>query len=408
LNCHRPRGLEKFISTRTSLASPIPSRVVHSSKDAALDRGVSILPTTGFPLAPLPEHVIAAAREAVDQAALGGQFPPSRGLPELREGVAEFIAQEMACDVDASKEVLITNGSQHSIHLVMSSLLNPDDEVVIPSPSYYYHQVVTLVGGKPVFVPLSEAVGYRFDTDRIEDAISKRTKLIVLNTPANPTGYVATDDDLSEFLRIAEEHDVLILADEAYRTLVYEGRHRSIYALPGAKERVILLRSFSKDSAMPAWRVGYLVAPSALVKEFFKTLQWEVISVNYIAQCAAAAVLRGPQDWIARFASSMRRNRDILCATIDSLDGLLTCPRPLGGPFVFANTSRLSISSSRFCDMAMAQGVLVDPGPAFAAPEDHVRIQFGGDVSTIELLCERLREMVLKRVRQHNDKGIGL
>ena len=339
-----------------------------------------------YPIRELPPHAI----EAVERAARETVNAPSRGLPQLRKAVASTLSGEFSLCLDPESEILITAGGMHALSIAFSALLEPEDEVLIPSPCYFLEGIIEPLGARIVYAPMDELDGYRWDFDLIGSLITRRTKCLFLNTPVNPTGHVLSLAELAEIARIAERHNLLVIADESYNTMVYDGlAHHSILALQEMKERTLLVRSFTKTFCMPGWLVGYLVGPAVLVSAMTNTLVWNVLYGSYITQVAAAAALAGPQDWLAGVAGEFQQRRDLFCDGIEAISGL-SCVRPSGGPFLFLNVSQWRGDSQQISQVLLeTYGIPTTPSVYFHS-SDHVRMAFGGKTGVLEEALVRL------------------
>ena len=351
-------------------------------------KGKEIFPLAGTPVEPLPPHIVEAGRQAIQEA----YFPPSAGLPELREALAEMLASEVGREV-SPEEILITHGGMQAAYVVFTSLVDVGDEIIIPSPCFFFHDMLRLIRGVPILVPMSEEAGYRFDLDRIADAITPKTKAILVNTPVNPTGYVVTQEDLMSIADMAEAHDLTIISDESFDKSVYDGRkHRMMATLTDAYPRTITIRSFTKSYALPSWRVGYIFAPRAWIEVCRKVLEWMILTSNYVSQRVALAALQGPQDWLAGVREKFQRNRDLLWEGLDGISAI-SCVNPQGGPFLFPNVSRFSLPEEELAwKLLEDHGIPTTPGTYFDAP-GHLRIPFGGitDAQAMNLV-QRMRQ----------------
>lgn len=361
------------------------ARIEEMARAGARSR-IELLNLRPYPERELPPHVI----EAVERAARQMVNAPSRGLQGLRKAVASTLGCELGLQLDPEREILITAGGMHALSVAFSALLEPEDEVLVPSPCYFLEGIIEPLGARIVYAAMDEVKCYRWDFDRLESLITERTKCLFLNTPVNPTGYVLSPADLAEVARIAEKHNLLVIADESYNTMVYDGfAHRSILAFPGMKDRTLLIRSFTKSFSMPGWRVGYLVAHADLVTAMTNTLEWNVLYGSYITQEAAAAALAGPKDWLAGVADEFQRKRDMLCAGIEAISAL-SCVRPAGGPFLFLNVNRLRGDSLQISRVLLEQyGIPTTAGAYFHSPE-HVRMAFGGNPKVLAEALVRL------------------
>lgn len=370
---------------RLAALPPVGSRELAERVAAARQQGVDVLALSPYPLRSLPPHVVAAAERAVHE----NEEAPSRGRLDLRCVVAVQVGREIGRAIDPATEVLVTNGAMQALNLVFRAVLEPGDEVVIPAPCYFFHGPVHLAGGMPVHVPMREATGWAWAMDRIAAAITPRTRVLVVSTPVNPTGRVLTQAELAELAGLAVRYDLLIVADESYDRLVYDGRsHASIAARPEAADRTVLIKSCTKSYAMPAWRVGYTVAPAGLTAQLTKALEWEQLHAGHVAQAAAAAAIAGPQDWLVGIAAELQAARDHLLAGLAEASGI-TCVPPQGGPFLFLNTGRHFASSDEASAALLAMGIPTTPG-WYCQSDAHVRLAFGAAPAVLDQVSARL------------------
>lgn len=266
--------------------------------------GLDVLEVYGMPIRPLPDHVIRAIHEVEAELLVP---PPSRGSLALRKAIAGKLAAENGAMVDPDEEIIVTNGAMQAINVVCRTLLNPGDEVLIPSPSFFFYGIVELAGGKTVYVPTEEDSGWAWDVDSIEEAITDRTRLLILCNPVNPTGYVVPEATIRAVCRLAQERGIYVLSDESYDRMIYDRvSFTSAAALHEYRHVLILVQSVTKSYAMSAWRIGYIVANAEISSYFAKLLEWESLYGNEICQRAAAAAISGPQDWLSDIATSSR------------------------------------------------------------------------------------------------------
>ena len=255
--------------------------------------------------------------------------------------------------------------------------------------------MTTFVGGVPVSLPIRQADGFGFDLDRLESLISPRTRLIVLNSPANPTGGVLTRAELERVAELAIAHDLAVLTDEIYGRIVYEGEHISIASLPGMAERTVVLDGFSKAYAMTGWRLGYGIVPPSAVDAFERLVINSFSCVSTFSQIAAVEALTGPQDAVDAMVREFRARRDLIVDGLASIPGI-SCLRPSGAFYVFPDVSGTGMSGSAFADRALTEaGVSVLGGSAFGAEgRDHVRMSYANSQPRIAEALERLRAVV--------------
>lgn len=387
--------MKNDVSSRCiKLVQDIPrvgSRAVDEKIHDLRRQGKEVLPLHPWPEHPVASHIIEAARQAALEVP---RCPEARGLLELREGIAQSLHTEMGIEVNPETEVLITYGCMQGVFLSIICLVGEGDEVLVPTPVYFADGFVALARGCYKGVAMSEADEYRLDLEKLEKAITPKTKAMYLVSPVNPTGYVPNDEDLQGVADLIERHNLVAVCDESYYKMVYDGRqHRSLISLPQARENTVLVRSFTKSYIMPDWRVGYIVAPAAMLQQFLKIFEWMHLYGSYIPQKAAVAAIRGPQEWVEEAALKMQANRDSLYQGLSQIDGLSTV-KPKGGPFFFLNISALGVDEEEFHDkLLLDYGVPTATGKTLKQT-DHLRFQFGATPETIKELLERLRKAV--------------
>lgn len=314
--------------------------------------GRQMLPLRGTLAAPLPSHVRDAIASALDEHAV---TPPSRGHLALREA----IARSLPAPADPERGILVTNGAMQALALAFRALLQPGDEVIVQTPCYFFAGLIERAGG--VFVPVSVR-----GSNAIEEAVTPRSRAVVLTNPNNPDGHLPTRAEVDELLALASRHDLTVITDEAYERCIHEGELASAWGAPN----VILVRSLGKSLAMPAWRIGFVAGEPSLIDACLRELEWDVIRVSHVAQRAATAALEGPQDWLDDVADRYRRDRDAAHAAIAE-HPTLSAALPPAGPFLWLELGGLSAQD------VLAQGFPVVDGGAFNAP-GHARLPFGG------------------------------
>ncbi len=365
----------------------------------AMARGIDVLPLMGAPRwEPVP-HVVEALRVAATQ----HPSVPAMGMPELRGAISAKLARENGIVADPDRQVLVTNGAKQGLDVVFSALLDPRDEVVFPTPAYVFAGSIQLAGGVPRPVPMSEAEGYRWDPLRLARAITPRTKLLLLNTPTNPTGFVAGRDDLLAMAELAERHDLVIVVDEAYERLVYDGgTHISLASLPEAAGRTVTVFSMTKAHNAVGYRVGYVTGPVPLVECAAKVLEWSVLANNFLSQAAALAILTGPQEWLRALSASCEENRTRLSMAIDRIDGI-SGVWPKGGTAHFINVKQLGMMGSEVSFRLLTEyGIPTVPGQVLGE-DDHVRLTAVGSRpehigQAIERLSQACADFLASRI----------
>jgi aspartate aminotransferase len=344
----------------------------------------------GQPDFPTPEHVVEAAVRALRDGHHG--YTPAPGLPEIREAVAEHVSPRLGAPVHPD-EVVVTPGAKPILFYTFLAFVEPGDEVVYPNPGFpIYESMLDFVGATRVPLPIGAANGFRLDVDLLESLVTDRTRLLILNSPANPTGGVVPREDLARIAAICRRHDVVVLSDEIYSRILFEGRHASIAAEEGMRERTILLDGFSKTYAMTGWRLGYGVMPKEAAARFARLMvNSNSCTANFVQRAGVAALL-GPQDGVDRMVAEFARRREAVVAGLSSLPGF-RCERPAGSFYVFPDVSGTGARSSDLADRFLEEaGVACLSGTCFGAHgEGYLRFSFANSVENIREGVERLR-----------------
>ncbi len=370
------------------------SRIDRSAAKETADRlatmqaaGEDVLELFGAPYWLPPEHVLRAAAEHVADP----RVAHSQGMPELRRAIADRVERENGLTIDPETEVLVTNAAMHGLNITFTTLLDQGDEVLLYAPAFYFYGCIQLAGGVPVYARTAQEHGWAWDANALEAAVTARTRLLVVNTPTNPTGYVATREDLEAVAAVARQHDLVVVSDEAYDHMLFDGRkHLSIASLPGMRERTVTIFSFTKSYAMKQWRLGFAIGPAGLIAAMRKILEWNVLECNHVAQHAAVAALSGPQDWVADISRRMQHCRDLMVRGLSGTPGI-SFAVPGGTPFLFINVRDLGVDGARFAEILLqAYGVPMDPGGPFGS-DDHVRLLFGGEDEVVIEAARRIR-----------------
>jgi aspartate/methionine/tyrosine aminotransferase len=379
------RNNRDWTSARVRQLPWVGSRVVELEADRLRAAGQHVLRLASHPKREPPPHVVEAATRAMRSL----ELPPSRGLLELRQAIAQRIAAKDGRTVEPN-QVLITDGAMHALFVAVGATLDPGDGLLVPAPHFFLEGVVEPLGVELQHAPLAEADGFRWDVERIEAAITSTTRALLVTTPGNPTGVVMTEEELSAVAELALRRGLLLIADESYDRLVYSGSvHRSIFSDPRVAGQTLLIRSFTKSYAMPAWRLGFLAGPPAIVEQATKFLEWQVLSVNHIAQHAALAVLNGPQDWLAGIAAEFEANRDRLFAVLRT-EAAVRCVQPEGAPFLFPSLADLGMDGDRAARWLLREyGIASTPGSALQS-SGHIRVPIGGPPAVIDDAVARL------------------
>jgi aspartate/methionine/tyrosine aminotransferase len=335
-----------------------------------------------------PEHIKRAAQEALARGAT--KYTPSAGIPELREAIAEHLGAKGVRA--AAKEVLVTPGAKHAIFCALAAALDPGDEVLIPSPCWTYEGIALIAGAKPVYVETTQADEFRLKVEKMQEKLTSKTRMLLLNYPNNPTGATITKQDLRALADLAADHKFWVLSDEIYDCLTYEGDHVSIASLPGMHERTIYINGFSKAYAMTGWRLGYAVAPAELTREMIKVQQASTSCAAAFVQEAGVAALRGPQDCVGEMREEYRKRRDVIVEGLNSIEGF-DCVKPKGAFYVFPSIKGLGIKSSELCERLLREaGVAGVSGSEFGPyGEGHLRFSYATSMQNVKKAIERIK-----------------
>ena len=344
----------------------------------------------GDPDFPTPPHIVAAAVAAME--AGDTHYVASPGIPPLRRAIADKLRADNGVAYDPG-EIIVTPGGKAAIFASIMALVDRGDEVLILDPGWVsYAPEVILAEGTPVRVPLTAADNFAITEERVRPAITPRARALILSTPNNPTGRVATPDELQTVARLAQEHDLLVLSDEIYEKLVYDDhRHHSIAALPGMRERTVTLNGFSKAYAMTGWRLGYLAAPAPIVKQVLKVHSHSVTCAASFSQRGAVAALTGPQDPISEMIAAWDRRRHLVTDRLNAIPGV-RCALPEGAFYAFPDVSGTGLSSAECAELLIERArVAVTPGLAFGeAGEGHVRLSYATSDALLTGALERM------------------
>jgi len=346
-----------------------------------------------------PRHVSeAAARALLDE----GQthYTAANGIAPLREAIVADVKRWKGITT-TPEQVIVTPGAKPIMFYAMLALVDDGDEVIYPNPGFpIYESMARYVGGSPVAAPLREENDFRMDVDEVAGRITERTRLLVLNTPNNPTGSVLTDDDIGRLAELAVKHDLVVLADEIYGRLQYEGKLVSIATLAGMAERTITLDGFSKTYAMTGWRMGYGILPEWLVPAFSRLVINSVSCTNAFAQYGAIEALTGPQDEADAYRAEFIERRSLMVDGLNAIDGV-TCRMPHGAFYAFPNVSSFGRTSSEVADHLLYDaGVCGLAGTAFGKHgEGFMRFSYANSRENLALALERIGESLAKLER---------
>ena len=344
-----------------------------------------------------PTNICEAAFKAMKDGHTG--YGPSAGLLEFREVIAEHISQTRGVEIHPD-EVTVTPGAKPIIFFTILALVNEGDEVIYPNPGFpIYESVIDFIDGKAVPLPLREEVGFGFRIEDLEAAISDRTKLLIINSPQNPTGGTLAKSDLEAIANLATKHNFYVLTDEVYSRMLYEGVHDSLISFPGMQERTILLEGHSKTYAMTGWRLGYGIAPTELADKITRlTINSNSCTATF-TQFAGIEALKGPQDFVHDMVAEFRKRRDAIVDGLNAIEGV-SCIKPLGAFYVFPNVTQLPISCQDLSDYLLEDaGVAVLPGTAFGKYGDgYLRLSYANSLENIQEALARM-DSAISRIR---------
>jgi aspartate aminotransferase len=342
-----------------------------------------------------PAHIIAAGQQALEEGMT--HYGPGAGLPELRTAVANYLRRQRGIDVDPNR-VVITPGGKPVMFFAILALVNPGDEVIYPDPGFpIYESMVRFVGGKAVAMPLREERRFRFDPDEFRGLVTDRTRLIIINSPHNPTGSVLTRSDLEVIADVARERNIVVLSDEIYSRILYTGQHQSIATLPDMLDRTILLDGWSKTWAMTGWRLGFGVFPAELVPHVDRLISNSVSCTASFSQRAAIAALDGPQDSVDAMLDEFRGRRKAIVAGLNALPGF-RCLEPDGAFYAFPNITGTGFSSRELADRLLQEaGVACLSGTAFGAQgEGFIRFSYANSLANLQTALQWMSDFLVR------------
>ena len=346
----------------------------------------------GEPDFPTPAHIVEAGKRALDEG--WTKYGPTAGFPELRETIAAYISRTRGIQVDA-ENVCVVPGGKPVMFYSMLALLEPGDEVIYPNPSFpIYESIINFLGAKPVPIPLIESRGFSFDLNALRDGLSAKTKMVILNSPANPTGGVMPREDIVQIAAMLRERDVIILTDEIYSRIYYESEPVSIASFEGMLEKSIILDGFSKTYSMTGWRMGYGVMPNWLAKAV------NLLAVNCnsctasFSQRAGIAALEGPQDDVTAMVAEFRRRRDAMVKGFNEIPGW-KCTLPAGAFYAFPNISGTGMPVREMANFLLNDaGVACLWGTAFGAYGDgYLRFSYANSLPNILEAIDRIKKV---------------
>ena len=340
-----------------------------------------------------PRHIVEAGKKALDEG--WTHYGPTLGLPDLREAIAGYICRTRGIQV-SSDHVCVVPGGKPIIFFPMLALLEPGDEVIYPNPGFpVYESMINFLGATPVPIPLVEDRGFSFDLDLLARKLSAKTKLLILNSPHNPTGGVIPADDIRAIAGLVRDRDLIVLSDEIYSRIYFDEPPLSIATLPGMLDKTIILDGFSKTYAMTGWRMGYGVMPLWLVDAMNKLMVNSNSCTASFTQRAGIAALNGPQSEVDHMVAEFRHRRDAFCAGLNALPGF-RCPIPGGAFYAYPNITGTGLTSKALADALLEEaGVACLSGTAFGEyGEGYLRFSVANSNENLMAAIERIREFL--------------
>ncbi len=336
-----------------------------------------------------PGNIIEAATDALHKGFT--HYGPSAGMPQLRETIAQYVGETRGITVQP-EEVVVVPGGKPIIFFTILALVEEGDEVIYPNPGFpIYESMINYLGAKAVPIQLREEMDFRFDVDQFAKLINDRTKLIILNSPQNPTGGMLTKEDIEGIARAIGDRNIMVLTDEIYSRLIFEGEHHSIMSIPGMQERCILLDGFSKTYAMTGWRMGYGVMRADLATHVSRLMTNSNSCTASFTQMAGIEALRGPQESVEKMCAEFKKRRDIMVEGLNKIKGF-SCLLPKGAFYVFPNVKETGWPSKKLADALLQDaGVAALSGTAFGDfGEGYLRFSVANSIENIEKALERV------------------
>lgn len=380
------------ISSRVTDLQPSATVAVSDRARALKQQGQDIISLAGGdPDFDTPAHIREAATEAMRMGHT--HYVSSAGLPSLRKAISDTLRREQHLEYDPACEIIVTPGGKLALFAAVMCTVGEGDQALILDPSWVsYEPCIQLAGASAVHAPLQPEDNFVITQELLEAHVTSRCRLMIVNSPNNPTGRALTRDELTSVANVAVDHDLWVISDEIYDRLIFDGHeHHSLVRMPGMRERTIIINGFSKTYAMTGWRLGWLACPSSLAQEVLKVQQHSVTCATSFVQHAGVAALTGPQEVVAEMVDVYRRRRDMVVASLNRLPNV-SCHLPEGAFYAFPDISGTGMSSLEFAEMMLNEaGVAVTPGIAFGRSADrHVRLSFATSTPLLEQAMQRM------------------
>jgi aminotransferase len=382
----------------SSIIKSVPPSGIRRFFDLANEmKGEVISLSIGEPDFITPWRICEAGIHSLEQGRT--HYSPNSGYIEFREEISAYLSRKFSLAYNPIDEILVTVGGSEAIDDAIRTLINPGDEVIIPQPCFVaYTACVLLSGGIPVTIPCKAENGFKLTSKQLEDAITSRTKLVILGYPNNPTGAILSKEELEPIAAIIRRHDLMVVSDELYAELTYPpASHYSIALFEGMKERTIVINGLSKAFAMTGWRIGFAAAPAAIINAMNRIHQYVIMSSPSIAQYAAIEALKNADEDVGKMREEYNQRRRIVLNAMKQSD--LDCFEPFGAFYVFPSIASLGMPSNEFCEkLLIEEKVAIVPGNAFGeSGEGFVRISYAASTDNIEKAMQRIISFVARR-----------
>jgi aspartate aminotransferase len=390
------RAPAAFFTSRVRDLAPSPTLAVSEKARELKAQGIDVIDLGGGdPDFITPEHIRTAATEAMN--AGDTHYVASAGIPSLRQAIADKLRADNGIEVEPNGGVIVTPGGKQALFEASLAFVETGVDVMIPEPAWVsYGPMVELAGGRAVPVPLDPDDNWRLTGEALADAWTPATRILLINSPNNPTGRVLDDAELTAIAAIARDRDLLVFSDEMYEKILYDGqRHTSIATLPGMAERTLVFNGLSKAYAMTGWRLGYVAGPQAFMQQIEKVHSHSVTCATSFVQKAGVVALNGPQEFIGQMVSAWDRRRRNLARALNAVTGI-SCPLVEGAFYAFADIRGTGMTSTQAADLFLREAhVAVTPGVAFGtAGEGHVRLSFATSDDLLEAAAERIGQVL--------------
>jgi len=379
------------LSHRATILTPSLTLTIDSKAKAMKAEGLDVCSfAAGEPDFDTPEHIKAAAQAALEMGIT--KYTPSSGTAELRQAIADKFLADNQLSYKPS-QIIVSNGAKHSCYNAILATCQAGDEVIIPAPYWLsYPEMVRLAGAEPVFVQTTEANGWKMTAEQFQDAMTPRTKMVIINSPGNPTGAVYTREELQSIVDVAADEEILILSDEIYEKLTYDGaEHVSVASLPGAANLTITVNGFSKAYSMTGWRLGYIGAPEPIAKAIDAIQSHSTSNACSFSQKGGFAALKGDQKAVAEMRDEFEMRRNYMLSRLESI-AKISVVKPQGAFYVLVNISKLGLSSANFAERLLSKHqVAVIPGIAFGN-DSTIRLSYATSLDVIKKGLDRIEE----------------